>query len=100
MLTMYIDEIDYDGKEKAESLQSKKKFASSQIRTDYLLNGHTRIYNTITTTPTNLSKHSIMGLYSNLQIVRTPNWLNRCSTVICPDSQQADLAFRPNFCPD
>ena len=33
-------------------------------------------------------------------IVWTPNWLNHHSTAICPDGQQADLAFRPKFCPD
>jgi len=36
-------------------------------------------------------------------IVHTLNWLNwlNCrSTAFCPDSQQANLAFRPKFCPD
>ena len=33
-------------------------------------------------------------------IVQTPNWLNRRSTAICPDGQQANLAFRPKFCLD
>jgi hypothetical protein len=33
-------------------------------------------------------------------IVRTPNWLNCRSTAVCPDGQQADLAFGLQFCPD
>jgi hypothetical protein len=92
---------------KAESSRApaeKKNCAISRIGTDYLLDGHKRLRNTVATTPTNLPEHTIMGLYDISHganpIVRTSNWLNRCSTAICPDGQQADLAFGPKFCPD
>ena len=64
-------------------------------------------FNAITTTTlTNPSLLDIMGLYVTVMLAQAnqlsglrTGW-NRRSTAVCPDGQQANLAFRPKFCPD
>ena len=64
----------------------------------------TQLLNTITTTLANLYSIHIMGLYwmsAHINpIVQILNWLNCCSADICPDDEQADLAFGPKICLD
>ena len=77
-----------------------KNCAISRIGTDYLSDGHKRFCNTITTTPTNIPEHSIMGLYFMVPTQLSGLWTG-WTVAPQPFVLTANrLAFGPKFCPD